>query len=162
MESPLDLSQNIKLERLSCWDCNLTELDLTHNPLIQILYSSRNPLNHIDVSHLADLKSFNCSEINMTTLDVSNNDLLENLYCSGNYLTDLELNNNPRLERLYCSNNDLTTLNISQNTNLHTLKLEDMPSLIEVCVWTMPFPPERLKLSRSGSPNVYFTTDCSK
>jgi hypothetical protein len=37
-----------------------------------------------------------------------------------------------------------------------------MPSLHEVCVWEMPFPPlEGLKLEKTGSPNVYFTTECS-
>jgi hypothetical protein len=36
-----------------------------------------------------------------------------------------------------------------------------MLSLNEVCVWTMPFPPERVYVTTYGSPNVYFTTDCS-
>jgi len=36
-----------------------------------------------------------------------------------------------------------------------------MPTLEEVCVWTMPFPPEGFKLCADGSPNTYFTTDCS-
>jgi len=34
--------------------------------------------------------------------------------------------------------------------------------LEKVCVWTMPFPPEEIKVCTDGSPNVYFTTDCSK
>jgi len=36
-----------------------------------------------------------------------------------------------------------------------------MPSLTEVCVWEMPFPPEDFLLYADGSPNVYFTTDCN-
>jgi len=37
-----------------------------------------------------------------------------------------------------------------------------MPSLYKVCVWEMPFPPAGVEVDTSGSPNVYFTTDCSK
>jgi hypothetical protein len=29
-------------------------------------------------------------------------------------------------------------------------------------VWVMPFPPSGFNLYASGSPNVYFSTDCSK
>jgi len=37
-----------------------------------------------------------------------------------------------------------------------------MPSLNKVCVWIMPFPPTGFGLETKSSPNVYFTTDCSK
>jgi hypothetical protein len=38
-----------------------------------------------------------------------------------------------------------------------------MPTLYEVCVWEMPFPPAyQVELvDTTGSPNIYFTTDCS-
>jgi len=42
------------------------------------------------------------------------------------------------------------------------LELKDMPSLYKVCVWEMPFPPSGVEVFTSNSPNVYFTTDCSK
>jgi len=42
------------------------------------------------------------------------------------------------------------------------LDISEMPSLYEVCVWTLPFPPEGFLVFTSGSPNVYFTTECSK
>ncbi len=35
-----------------------------------------------------------------------------------------------------------------------------MPTLIEVCVWTMPFTPSGVYVETSGSPNVEFK-DCS-
>jgi hypothetical protein len=37
-----------------------------------------------------------------------------------------------------------------------------MPSLGEVCVWELPFPPEGMTVHTTGSPNVYFTTECSQ
>jgi hypothetical protein len=42
------------------------------------------------------------------------------------------------------------------------LVLNYMPDLYEVCVWTVPFPPEGLELLMVGSDNLYFTTDCSQ
>jgi len=42
------------------------------------------------------------------------------------------------------------------------LGLRGMPSLYKVCVWEMPFPPANVSVDTTGSPNVYFTTDCNK
>jgi hypothetical protein len=39
--------------------------------------------------------------------------------------------------------------------------LSEMPTLHEVCVRTLPFPPEYCRVDTSGSPNVYFTTECT-
>ena len=36
-----------------------------------------------------------------------------------------------------------------------------MLTLTEVCVWEMLFPPAEVDVNTSGSPNVYFTTNCS-
>jgi hypothetical protein len=36
-----------------------------------------------------------------------------------------------------------------------------MPSLHEVCVWITPFPSAFVDVDTTGSPNVYFTTECS-
>jgi len=42
---------------------------------------------------------------------------------------------------------------------LESLIIRDMPSLKEVCVWTIPFPPVGVEMDTSGSPNLYFK-DC--
>ena len=51
---------------------------------------------------------------------------------------------------------------VSNNTGLLRLLLYSMPSLYKVCVWIMPFPPEHVWVKTNDSPNVYFTTECSK
>jgi hypothetical protein len=66
------------------------------------------------------------------------------------------------LNSLYCCSNQITTLDVSNNTELEILELRYMHTLNEVCVWTMPFPPERVEVDTIGSPNVYFTSECSK
>jgi hypothetical protein len=35
-----------------------------------------------------------------------------------------------------------------------------MPALQQVCVWTMPFPPEGIEIDTTGSTNIYFSTEC--
>jgi Leucine-rich repeat (LRR) protein len=86
---------------------------------------------------------------------------LDTLDCSYNQLTTLDVSNNIALLELICYFNPLTTLDVSNNTALRRLHLEDMPSLNKVCVWELPFPPEGVYLDKTGSPNVYFTTDCN-
>jgi hypothetical protein len=45
---------------------------------------------------------------------------------------------------------------------LYWLYIMYIPTLYKVCVWEMPFPPTEVAINMEGSPNVYFTTDCSK
>lgn len=93
------------------------------------------------------------------------------LECEGNLLTSLDVSNLYNLRILNCGGNQLTSLDISNNTSLGHgyentsnifLSINDMPDLQQVCVWTLPFPPVHFHLYKSGSPNVYFTTSCSK
>jgi len=94
------------------------------------------------------------------------------LECAENLLTNLDLTNLLDLHILDCRDNQLTSLDLSNNSRMGPvehlyypaceLDIRNLPSLEEVCVWTMPFPPEGFKLCMDGSPNVYFTTECSK
>ena len=74
---------------------------------------------------------------------------------------------------LDCSSNSFSTLDLSNNPELgseswyfidHIIEdivLSDMPTLGEVCVWKLPFPPEDVTVDTTGSPNVFFATSCS-
>jgi hypothetical protein len=77
-------------------------------------------------------------------------------------LTTLDLSNNKALTVLSCTQSWLTILDISNNNALYWLGINEMPWLTKVCVWTLPFPPAGLTVNMTGSPNVYFTTECSK
>jgi hypothetical protein len=112
------------------------------------------------------------------SLDVSQNNIsdmkgiekfvnLDTLNCRDNDLTTLDISNLPDLWVLSCSGNQMSSLNISNNpdlgpfTGMTVLDISNMPSLHEVCVLTMPFPPEGVEIDPTGSPNVYFTIECS-
>jgi len=43
---------------------------------------------------------------------------------------------------------------------IQKLGIRDMPSLIEVCVWEMPFPPDGVTVDKTNSPNVEFSGYC--
>ena len=58
-------------------------------------------------------------------------------------------------------NTQATSLDVSNNVALKWLWLSHMPTLYEVCVWEIPFPPAGVDVDTTSSPNVYFTTDCA-
>jgi hypothetical protein len=126
-------------------------------------------INEMEAAAVKFLDISSCSISDMSGIEAFIN--LDSLNCGFNQLSTLDVSNNTALLKLYCSNNQLTTLDISNNSTLGLgvggyskcfLDIGDMPSLEKVCVWTMPFPPEGFKLCADGSPNVYFTMDCSK
>ena len=166
----LDVSNNTALEDLVCWGNPLISLDVSNNTALTELWCSSNQLTSLDISNNAALLSLGCSSNQLTSLDVSNNTALTELSCGGNDLTSLDVSNNTALKGLGCSDNQLTSLNISKNIELLTgfampggLGLSNMPTLYEVCVWEIPFPPpdRNGSVDTTGSPNVYFTTECS-
>lgn len=54
----------------------------------------------------------------------------------------------------------LTSLDISFNTSLVKIGIDNMPMLVEVCVWALPFHPPGVEILMDYSPNVVFTTGC--
>ena len=135
--------------------CNqLIELDCRYNDI-----------ENLDLSKNLTLEYLDCGFNLINVLDVSQNTALEVLKCDQNKLTSLDLSNNHNLKELRCGNrwgggdNIITVLDISNNIQLEKIYLYNIPSLTEVCVWTMPFPPEGVEVYTDGSPNVYFTTN---
>ncbi len=141
--SSLDVSQNPALKELIIFSTDIRNIDLSKNTALRKLY----------LNYLLEFSG---------VLDVSNNTELLRLRCSNIRLTELDVSNNINLVHLDCSWNQLTSLDISNNIELDYISVHDMSSLYKVCVWTMPFPPEGVDVSDLYSPNVYFTTDCSK
>ena len=110
---------------------------------------------------------------------MTNNLELIGLSCEDNQLNDLDVSTCQKLRKLYCGRNHLSQLDISDISNFfseHTnpllcgmrtdafLSISNMPTLHEVCVSELPVPVSSFDESlvdTSGSPNVYFTTDCS-
>jgi len=151
----------------------LIELGVDTNGDGAISPSEAEVIPHLDVSErrisditgieaFINLERLNCWKNQLTGLDVSQNTTLTYLYCAYNQLTSLDVSNNTALIVLHCFGNQLSSLDISNNFSLKNIQLRDMPSLNEVCVWEMPFPPAGVELDIANSPNINFTTECSK
>jgi Leucine-rich repeat (LRR) protein len=160
---------------------NLTIYDLTgieSMTNLKALYCYNNFLSALDVSRNIELETIDCAENFLEQLDFSFNPKLTFIDCSRNGLKKLDVSKNNRLGFLWCGANSLTSLDISNNPALGSewdytanegecsdeINLSYMPSLQEVCVWTLPFPPadREICINTNGSPNIYFSTDCGQ
>lgn len=84
-----------ELTKLSCFNNNITSLDLSKNTKLTKLFCGRNRL---------------------TSLDISKNTLLSALYCYDNQLTSLDISKNPKLKDIELSKNaDITDLDCRDN-----------------------------------------------
>lgn len=162
----LDVSKNSNLKVLNCYSCELQSLNVSGNSkLIELAAGNccgNNNLTELDLSKCTNLEYLWLSRNSLSSLDLSNNTALKVLWCRENMLTKLDLSNNSNLIELYCCENLLTKLDLSKNSNLQHIFLRNMPSLFQVCGWTRQFPPEGVLVELEGSPNVYFTTVCTK
>lgn len=129
---------------------------------LESLSVNRNLLTKIDLSNNTKLKSLECAANQITSLDLSANPRLNRLYCYGNEISSLEISCCTLLFDLICGRNNLSSLDISNNKSLKYIDIRDLPSLTEVCVWTLPFPPEGVYVRTNSSTKVDFITDCGK
>ena len=158
----LNLPNNNSFGQLDCRDNRLTSLDVSGLTYLYYLFCTGNQLTTLDVSKNTYLQALECGYNQLTRLVIPLNTSIHWLYCQNNQLTSLDVKMLPYLSSLNCSRNQLTSLNVSMNTSLRNLDVSFMPSLYQVCVWEVPFPPAKqdINIEKTGSPNVYFTTEC--
>lgn len=137
----IDLSSNSKMKHLDITSCELKELDINNNHKLETLICGRNML---------------------TELDLSNNQGLTILIVNNNQLTSLDLSPVISLNTMISCGNQLTYLDISKQSQLTKIGVDNMPMLTDVCVWTLPFPPEGVTVLQDYSPNIQYTTSCSR
>lgn len=125
LSGSLSLAGLDALEKLGCYNNQLTNLDISKNPLLKSLSCSGNPLEELDVSRNPDLERIGCISCQIKDLDLSNNPLLERLDCENNQLASLNVRSNPKLEFLSCSDNCLDALDVSGNPVLSGLHCDN-------------------------------------
>ena len=118
----LDVSKNTALVYLDCYGNKLTSLDVSKNTNLIRLSCFENQLTELDVRQNAALEYLYCYENQLTELDVSRNPALWILSCGINQLTELDVSQNPALKYLYCNNNQLTELDVSRNNKIFVLE----------------------------------------
>ena len=112
-----DYPENKLLKTLACEYLNLTTLDISNYPDLEILRCGSNALKTLDVTKHLALKRLSIEGNQISVLDVSNNTQLISLYASSNKLTTLDLSKNPNLEQVLCNNNNLMKLNFKNGAN---------------------------------------------
>ncbi|MCD0469580.1 T9SS type A sorting domain-containing protein [Flavobacterium sp. JAS] len=135
--STLDVSHNLKLKILDCYQNKLTTLDVSNNLALTELNVYRNNLTTLNISKNSELTKLDCSVNRLTSLDVTANKKLKSLACSASnvesdysprqgLLTSLDLSQNLELEVLNCSSNDkLVGLDVSKNIKLISINVSN-------------------------------------
>jgi Leucine-rich repeat (LRR) protein len=119
------IEQFKNLKFLSCYDNELTSLDVSKNKNLEVLYCFDNKLTNLDVSENAQLKTLGCRGNSITELDLSANKLLENLYCYKNKLQKLNLKNG--------NNKILTSLSAKDNPALRCIQVDNASATFAPC-----------------------------
>ena len=105
----LDVSQNVNLRELRCWDNQLSSLDVRQNDKLTLLECSYNQLSRLDVSKNVNLLKLFCSFNQLSKLDVAQNEKLTDLGCSENQLTSLDVSQNRQLAKIWVYGNNFST-----------------------------------------------------
>jgi len=111
----------VALTALDCSDNNLTDIDVTKNTALMILWFSNNLVSSIDVTKNVNLISLVCSYNLISNLNLSLNPSLNVLVCENNQLSALDVTKNTNLSILTCENNQIKSLDLSNNDNLSSL-----------------------------------------
>ena len=101
----------------------LTELDVSHNPLLRILEFNNNHITSIDLSHNPELESICCRSNAMQSIDISHNTHLVWFDASVNHLESLDVSANHEVRGIYLSRNNLKEIVVSGLYRLEELSV---------------------------------------
>ncbi|CAM1345258.1 hypothetical protein [Tenacibaculum amylolyticum] len=128
----IDLSNNAQLKTFISDSSRLDEIDVTNNPLLEVLdVSANDDIAVLNLSNNPLLRELTCNFNSIATLDLSTNTVLEVLIAYNNNLTSLDLTSNTALVQLDARNNSLTSLDIKNgnNTNMTTFDVRSNSGL---------------------------------
>lgn len=123
----LDLSNNINLTQVFCWDMGLTGINLTGLTTLYALDVRDNDLTTIDVTTNTIVESINVENNKLTSLDVTQNTELTELQYGGNTIQTIDLSQNPKLITLVCHDNTISNIYLQNNTLIETLEIGNNP-----------------------------------
>lgn len=110
------------LKELDCSNNQITRLDLSKSPELELLYCNNNQLTSLNISS-PNLRILDCSNNQLARISFpwDNNAALTDLNCSNNNLSDLNYPNYREIQFLDCSNNQFASLNLYKHTKLYHL-----------------------------------------
>ena len=117
----LNVSSNTNLTYLYCGNNQLTTIDLSQNPYLTGLMADNNALTEIDLSNNPNLTGVRLDNNLLNLLDLSYQDI-QYLNCSNNQITDLIIDSDS-LNELFCGNNPISFFDATQHINLEILEI---------------------------------------
>ena len=106
-------SRAYTIQGLSCFNDQITSLDVSKNPQLESLQIISTKLTDIDVSRNSKLTHLVCVSNKLTNLDVNNNSKLRHLSCEDNLLISLDVRNNTKLMFLLLRSNQLSATELN-------------------------------------------------
>ncbi len=127
----LELLPNITT--LTCTGCSLSDLDLSHNPILKTVYCNDNDLVSLETSPLMELHTLDCSKNQIRELNISANTELTKITCSDNRINVLDLTENQAVQSVICNMNELTSILVPNCHALSELRIDNNSlSLLDV------------------------------
>lgn len=125
----IDVTANTNLKTLWVSNCDLPELDLNYNTVLDTLRCYDNlPLNELSVSTCANMRHLDLARCSVELLDLANNSALHYLDCSNsasaghNFIVDLDFTAATDIATVHADRNDLHAIKgLFGKTSLATL-----------------------------------------
>ena len=119
------------LRRLSLDMTSVSSVNLSQNPLLEVLNVSDSRIKTLDLSRSSKIKQLYAShssgsintDVKFDNINVRYCPLLTIFYCDGNNLTNLDLSRNPELFTFSCARNKLRSLDLTKNTKLYSVNV---------------------------------------
>ena len=122
--SELDVSGCTALIELGCLSTPLTALNVRGCTKLKYLWVNETQLTSLDLSWLINLSDLQSLRNQLVSLDVSGCSSLDSISCQYNQLESLNLQGCTSLRSLSCEGNQLQTLDLSDCTKLENLSCE--------------------------------------
>lgn len=120
----LDVSHNPLLKTLEINNNHITSLDLSNNHELEGLCVRSNELSSIDLTHCPNLLWFDASINLLSNIDFSNNHNLRHIYLRGNSLNNLSVAHLTSLNDLNFGQNHIKTIDLNNNVFIQSLEAD--------------------------------------
>ncbi|MEW7278281.1 immunoglobulin-like domain-containing protein [Aquimarina sp. 2201CG1-2-11] len=123
----LDLTPNVNLTQVFCWNMGLTGIDLTGLTTLYQLVLNDNNLTALDVTTNTLVEDIDIENNNLTALDISQNTEITGLNYTNNTIQAIDLSQNTKLITFIGIGNTISTINLQNNTLLETIEIGNNP-----------------------------------
>lgn len=122
----IDFLRAKKLKSIECMRCNLKSLDLSGMTELEILECGKNQLRSLNLSESERLRYLRCEDNQLQELILPETaSVLKMLDCQNNQLKVLDVTECTWLQDLHCSNNQLEILEVKDFSSLECIRCND-------------------------------------